>query len=368
MRRIAATTTAQDVALALALFGLKLMTLVTGIQPGAGAISYVVLPLWTLPLAWRRTRPADVAVAVSAAALLELAIGGYRDSIVALACFVIVPYSVAAYRSSTRELVLGIAAILPAGIASALAQGGGTLANVAGAMFLLSAAVLAGLWVRQLRLRAEMLERVGEERIHAALAEERARIARDLHDEVAHAMSVIAVQADAAEGALAHDPALVRSPLVAIRATARDALGDMRRVLGALRGDSEVSTAPEPGLARLDALVEQTRVGGLAVDVAVEGEPKPLPAALDVAAYRVVQEALTNVRKHSGARRVRIVLRFDANSIAIEVADDGDGSGSGGGSGKGLAGIRERVTVLGGQLVAAPGPRGFVLRAMLPLG
>jgi signal transduction histidine kinase len=304
---------------------------------------------------------------VSAAALLEPAIGGYRDSIVALACFVIVPYSVAAYRSSARELIVGLAAIVSAGIASAFAQGGDVVANLAGATFLLSASVLAGLWVRQLRLRAEALARVGEERIHAALAEERARIARDLHDEVAHAMSVIAVQADAAEGALARDPALVRSPLVAIRATARDALGDMRRVLGALRDDGEVSTAP-PGLARLDALVEQTRVGGLAVDVTVQGEPKSLPGALDVAAYRVVQEALTNVRKHSGARSVRIALRFDASSIAIEVADDGDGSGSGGGSGKGLAGIRERVTVLGGQLVAAPGPHGFVLRAVLPLG
>jgi len=367
VRKTGAISTA-DVTLAVGLFCIKFVTLVAGIQESAGPISYVVLPLWTLSLAWRRVHPARVAAAVSAAALLELAIGGYRDSIVALACFVIVPYSLAAHRKSKWELFEGLAVFVPAGIASALAQGGGAVANVAGAALVLGGALLAGLWVRQLRLRAEMLEQLGEDRVHTAVAEERARIARDLHDEVAHAMSVIAVQADAAEGALAHDPHLVRTPLVAIRDTARAALGDMRRVLGALGGDGATpGEASEPGLARLDSLVEAARAGGLSVELSVEGEPRPLPAPLDVAAYRVVQEALTNVRKHSGAQRADVTVRYRDDTIHVEVVDDGDGSGPGGGSGKGLAGVRERVAVLGGHVEAGPGPRGFALHAVLPL-
>jgi signal transduction histidine kinase len=341
---------------------------VGGIQESAGPISYVVLPLWTLSLAWRRVQPAAVAVAVAAAALLELSIGGYRDSIVALACFVIVPYSLAAHHRSTRELLVGLAAFVPAGLVSALTQSGGAVANVAAAVFLLVGATLAGLWVRQLRLRAEMLERLGEDRVHAAVAEERARIARDLHDEVAHAMSVIAVQAEAADGALEHDPELVRRPLVAIRDTARVALTDMRRVLGALGGSEAADDAPQPGLARLGSLVETARAAGLSVSLSVDGEPRRLPAPLDVAAYRVVQEALTNVRKHSGARHVDVIVRYRDEAVHVEVVDDGDGSGPGGGSGKGLAGVRERVAVLGGHVVAGPGPGGFALRAVLPLG
>ncbi len=366
MRKIAGLPAA-DVALAVGLFVIKLATLVGGIQESAGPISYVLLPLWTLSLAWRRVHPAAVAIAVAAAALLEVAIGGYRDSIVALACFVIVPYSLAAHHRTTRELVIGFAAFVPAGIISALVQSGGVVANVVAATFLLTGAVLAGLWVRQLRLRAEMLERLGEDRVHAAVAEERARIARDLHDEVAHAMSVIAVQAEAADGALAHDPELVRKPLVAIRDTARVALGDMRRVLGALGGGDAADDAPQPSLTRLDSLVETARAGGLSVQLSVDGEPRRLPAPLDVAAYRVVQEALTNVRKHSGARRVDVIVRYREEAVHVEVVDDGDGSGPGGGSGKGLAGVHERVAVLGGHVVAGPGPRGFALRAVLPL-
>jgi signal transduction histidine kinase len=366
VRKLAGPT-ASDIALAVGLFVIKLVTLVGGIQESAGPISYVVLPLWTLSLAWRRVHPAAVAVAVAAAAVLEMSIGGYRDSIVALACYVIVPYSLGAHHKSTRELLVGLAVFVPVGVGSTLVQGGATVANVAAGVFLLTGALLAGLWVRQLRLRAEMLEQLGEDRVHAAVAEERARIARDLHDEVAHAMSVIAVQAEAADGALAHDPELVRTPLVAIRDTARSALGDMRRVLGALGGGEAPDEASQPGLARLDSLVETARAGGLSVALSVDGEPRSLPAPLDVAAYRVVQEALTNVRKHSGARRVEVVVRYRDEAVHVEVVDDGDGSGPGGGSGKGLAGIRERVGVLGGHVVAGPGPGGFALRAVLPL-
>jgi signal transduction histidine kinase len=228
--------------------------------------------------------------------------------------------------------------------------------------------------VRQQRLRAEALEQLAvelererEERARAAVAEERTRIARELHDEVAHAMSVIAVQADAAEGALAHDPALVQRPLVAIRETAREALADMRRVLGALRGDEQAELAPEPGLARAGALLEHARAGGLEVELRVEGEPAPLPPALDLTAYRVLQEGLTNVRRHAAARRVEVVLRYNRDAVGVEVVDDGGGPGSGSGGGRGMAGIRERVALLGGEFVAGPRARGFALKVTLPL-
>lgn len=246
-------------------------------------------------------------------------------------------------------------------------------ANVFGNTALVVVPFFAGLALREQRLRARAMEELARrldrerhERARTAVAEERERIARELHDEIAHAMSVIAVQADAAEGALSTDPALVRAPLVAIRDTARSALDDMRRVLGILRNEP-AELAPATGLARINDLLAQVRAAGLAVDLRVEGEPSPLPPALDVAAYRVVQEGLTNVRKHSGADRADVVLRYRQNLVEVEVLDAGEGSGGGEGSGHGLAGIRERTAILGGEFVAGPRERGFALKVSLPL-
>ena len=363
-----------DALLALALLAIRVGTLAAGLQPGAGWVSYALAPVWTLPLAWRSRFPLAVAVVVVAADTAEIAVGGYHDSVPALLALLLVQYSLGAHAASTRRLVAGVAVVLGYScwiwIGLQHVRSWSLLGNVVIAV----APVLAGLWVRQLRLRAETLRRLAdqlarerEEQARTAVAEERSRIARELHDEVAHAMSVIAVQADAAEGALAHDPSLVQRPLVAIRDTARGALADMRRVLGALHGDEPADLAPEPGLARAGTLIEQARQAGLDVDLRVEGEPMPLPPALDLAAYRVLQEGLTNARKHAAASRVEVVLRYRAGEIAVEVSDDGDGSGPGGGSGRGLAGIRERVALLGGEFVAGPRARGFALRVTLPL-
>jgi signal transduction histidine kinase len=363
-----------DLALAVALLALKLATLVSGLQPGSGAVSYVAAFGLTLPLACRSRWPVAVAVVTSGTAAAEVAVGGYHNSVVALAAWLIVSYSLGAYAPSTWRLVVGFAVTAASGGWVAVDQGPVTLWNMVAVAGLLVAPLLAGLWVRQLRLRAQTLERLAaqlererDERARAAVVGERARIARELHDELAHAMSVIAVQADAAEGALARDPALVESPLLAIRETARGALADMRRVLGALRGDEPLELAPEPGLARIGALFEQTQALGLQVDLKTEGEPTPLPPALDVAAYRVVQEGLTNVRKHAAAKRVEVVIRYSRDSVGVEVRDDGNGSGQGGGTGLGLAGIRERVAVLGGEFIAGPRAGGFVLCVTLPL-
>lgn len=363
-----------DVALAAALLSVKLATLATGIQSGGGSWSYAAAVLWTVPLAWRSRYPVAVAFAVAVPLAGESTIAGYHDSVVALAAIMIVPFSLGAHARSTRALLAGLTVFAAAGIWDTAQQGSVHATGLLGDAAVLLGPLFAGLWVRQQRLRAMALEQLAaqsererEEQARSAVAEERTRIARELHDEIAHAMSVIAVQADAAEGALARDPALVERPLLAIRETARDALGDMRRVLGALRGDEQAELAPEPGLARLGALLEQTRTAGLEVELQIDGEPQPLPPPLDHAAFRVLQEGLTNVRKHSGARRVEVVIRYGSDAVGVEVVDDGDGSRGGGGAGRGLVGIRERVALLGGEFVAGPRASGFALRVTLPL-
>jgi signal transduction histidine kinase len=364
---------AVDVALAAVLLTVKLATLASGIQPGPWAM-YAFLPFWTLPFAWRRRYPVAVAVVISATGVAEYATAGYHNSVIALLAWVLVPYSIGAYASGIRRIVLATAIAGAGGLAVGIAHGPRTLWNIVALLFLLAAPLLAGLWVRQLRMRTAMLEQLArqlererEERARTAVAEERARIARELHDEVAHAMSVIALQADAAEGALPRDPALVERPLLAIRQTARDALSDMRRVLGVLGSGEAGDLQPEPGLARMGALIEQTRAAGLQVDLRIEGEPSPLPPPLDLAAYRVLQEGLTNVRKHAAATHADVLIRYERNAIAVEVVDDGSGCGVGRGTGRGLAGLRERIALLGGDFVAGPRQRGFALRVTLPL-
>lgn len=285
-----------DVLLASVLFAIKLATIAAGVQPGPAAL-YASLPFWTLPFAFRRRYPVTVAALVAATGAIEYVTVGYHDSVVSLFAWVFVAYNNGAHIPRLRRLSIAMAMSGAAGLSVGIAHGPRTLWNIVALVFLLVAPLLAGLWVRQLRLRAVMLEQLAqqlererEERARSAVAEERARIARELHDEVAHAMSVIAVQADAAEGALATDPALVERPLVAIRETARAALADMRRVLGGLRSGEDAELAPGPGLERIGVLVQQARADGLEVDLRIEGEPAPLPQSLDLAAYRVLQE------------------------------------------------------------------------------
>lgn len=368
-----------DVVLAATLLALKLLILAFGLQEGAGLVSYLIAPAWTLPLAARSRNPIAVALIVTGSAALEAGIGGNHNSIVSLVALVLVHYSLGAHSATVRRLLAGLAPVLAIDVWVALGLEELNLQGLAGVGALVAAAILGGLWVRQLRLRAQalellalQLEREREERARTAVAVERARIARELHDEVAHAMSVIAVQADAAEGALAHDPALVQRPLVAIRETARSALNDMRRLLGALRDDDLAELLPGPGLARIGSLLEQARSTGLQVDVRIEGEPCPLPPALDLAAYRVLQEGLTNVRKHACARSAEVLIRYELDAIGVEVTDGGASAGEGrpigSGAGHGLMGIRERVVLLGGEFVAGPRANGFALRVTLPLG
>jgi signal transduction histidine kinase len=215
--------------------------------------------------------------------------------------------------------------------------------------------------------RALELEAERETSIQSALAEERGRIARELHDIVAHALSVIVVQAGAADDVFEHDPARARGPIRAIDTAARAALADLRRVLGILQDPAEYE--PQPGLDQLDRLIDQIRATGLHVSLEVEGSPRPLSAAVELSAFRIVQEALTNSLKHAAAEHVRVRIRY-GDKLELEIRDDGagDGNAASGTAGSGLIGMRERVALLGGVLAAGATPGGgYRVAAEIPI-
>ncbi|ACU74948.1 histidine kinase [Catenulispora acidiphila DSM 44928] len=227
-------------------------------------------------------------------------------------------------------------------------------------------------YLHQLHARAADLERERDQQAALAVAAERGRISREMHDVVAHGLSLIVIQAQGADAALDNRPADTRSALRAIVRTGRDSLADMRRVLAAL-GEVEDAWHPQPGLAQLPGLLEQVRTAGTAVRLRVAGTPAALPSAVDLSAYRIVQEALTNVMKHAGAgASADVVVEYSDTEIAVEVGDDGripnGHAGPGVGGGNGLRGMDRRVQLLGGRLSAEPeAGGGFRVRATLPI-
>ena len=217
--------------------------------------------------------------------------------------------------------------------------------------------------------RAAQAEREREAAARLAVAEERARIARELHDVVAHAVSVMVLQAGAVRHGLSDTLAADRDALRAVEQVGRTALAEMRRLLAAMRSDEdEADLMPQPGLDRLPSLSEQMGRAGLPVRLQVNGERAPLPHALDLSAYRIVQEGLTNALKHSRAKQAEVTVNYGPSDLQLEVRDDGVGAGSSNGRGHGLVGIRERVKIYGGEMAAGPAPTGgFLLSARLPL-
>jgi signal transduction histidine kinase len=216
--------------------------------------------------------------------------------------------------------------------------------------------------------RAVELERDHEQRAQAAAAAERRRIARELHDVIAHSVSVMTVQAGAARMQLPSHPDRAMPPLLAVEETGRQALAELRRLLGILRDDAAPALAPQPGLTDLPTLAEAMHRAGVEVDVKVVGRPRPLPPSLDLTAYRIVQEALTNTLKHAEPARASIVVSYDPDALRLEITDDGHTSRSAEGSGHGLLGMRERVNLFGGQMDAGPGgDGGYSVSVRLPL-
>ena len=226
--------------------------------------------------------------------------------------------------------------------------------------------------------RARQLAETRDEEARRRVAEERVRIARDLHDSVAHSMASISVQAGVGAHVLDERPEDARAALLAIKHASRDALAELRATLSMLRSSEAASREPAAGLDRLASLVESSRAAGLPVEVVIEGDARPLPPAVDMAAFRIVQESLTNVIRHAGPARATVAVRHGNDGLEVEVTDDGqgavDGNGDGtgdakgGGGGHGLAGMRERVAVLGGELYTGPGRGGgYRVRARFPL-
>ena len=222
---------------------------------------------------------------------------------------------------------------------------------------------------KEARDRAERAEWERELRARAAVAEERTRIARELHDIVGHSVSVMTVQAAGVRRLLGEDQEREREALLAIEETGRAALTEMRRLVGVLRrADDQPSLVPQPSLEHVTKLVEQTRDAGLPTELRIEGETTELPQGIDLTAYRLVQEGLTNALKHANATRAEVVVRYSDGTVELVVRDDGTGDGAGEGGGHGLVGIRERVAVYGGELFAGPRAEGgFELRARLPV-
>jgi signal transduction histidine kinase len=217
--------------------------------------------------------------------------------------------------------------------------------------------------------RAERAERERETAARTAVSEERARIARELHDVVAHSVSVMVLQAGAVRRLLRDEQVREREALDTVERTGREALLELRRLLGVLRTPDEgAELAPQPGLAELPALVARTEAAGLPVSVRVHGKPAPLPPGIDLSAYRIVQEALTNTLKHAGPSHAEVEIRYEANAVEIEVTDDGRGPGGTNGHGHGLVGMRERALLYGGDLSAGAGDGGgYTVRARLPI-
>jgi signal transduction histidine kinase len=219
----------------------------------------------------------------------------------------------------------------------------------------------------QAEARALAAERERESAARVAVAEERARINRELHDIVAHAMSVMVLQVGAVRHRLPDSLSEDKDALMTVEETGRGALTEMRRLLGVIQEDG-ANLSPQPGLARLGDLVEEVGLAGLSARLHIIGEPAHLPQALDLSAYRIIQEGLTNSLRHSGARCADVTVRYSSRELQLEVRDDGLGSTTSDGLGRGLVGIRERVKIYGGDMSAGTGPNGgYLLMVRLPI-
>jgi signal transduction histidine kinase len=384
LRRLRANPRWFDSALALAAAGLSTAFFVvhpadSGLPRGTFVLGCGLVLLHTLPLAARRQFPLAVLATSVASGLAFVALGLPPDIL-----WVAIPvavYSVAAYGDRWVSLA-GLVVAELGSVANQLTPGRFQAPTVVSNALFIAAAWLLGhfvgvrrLYVLQLEDRTAELEQAREELARRAVTEERLRLARELHDVVAHAMSVIAVQSGVGAHVADTQPKEAARALGAIEATSRAALEELRRLLGVLRQADEPrgDLAPVPGLADLEGLLAEVTKAGLAVKLQVNGTRPPLPAGVDLSAYRIVQEALTNVVKHAGSARAQVVVGYGDQDVTVEIIDDGRGavtsvSDGRAGTGHGLIGMRERVAAFGGELEV--GPRaggGFRVAARLPL-
>jgi signal transduction histidine kinase len=369
-----------DLAAAAALFGLGVIDLAAGDYAGPQAGNAAFLAAVAVPVAWRRRYPVPVLAVVTAGSAVWSSLWyltvqpPYVPFIATLLCF----YAAAAAAASLGPL-LGVAAFgLAAETVAVLA--GRSLSNSAPAWILYALTVVLGRVVhRQRALSAALAERTRsleterEETARLAVALERARIARELHDVITHNVSVIVVQAGVEHRLLGDQETVTESTrqvLATIEETGRDTLVELRRLLGVLRrSDDRLALAPPPTLRRLEDLVLQMRQAGLRVDLRTEGTRVDLPAGVELSAYRIVQEALTNVLRHASTAHAQVTLGFGARALRMDITDDGRGPVGDGAGGHGLTGMRERVALHGGTFTAgAAANGGYTVGVELPLG
>jgi signal transduction histidine kinase len=403
VKRLAAWATGlpprtQDLALALALAVYNVASLIPEArQLEFPYVAFLLVVLQALPLTWRRRWPVAVFFAIGIPRTIYDQSGWSFDPLPLASA---IAYYTIMDRCPTRVRVV-ISALLVFGIVRSQMLPGHTEPYdffvvvlqfaVAGTLGILSRTRRA--YLQAVETRAEHAEAERDRQVALAAAEERTRIARELHDVVAHHVSLMAVQSEAAAALLPARPAEAGKAVEIIGQTAREALTELRRLLGVLRGPADASgraaTAPAPSISELDEVLAPVRQAGIAVDLRVEGSPSKLPPGVDLTAYRIVQEALTNTIKHSGADKAMVIVRYEPGYVTVSVTDTGDGAvavtlarpaGSGragstdGGrarpapsGGFGLAGIAERVASCGGSLTVGPGAAGgFAVTARLP--
>jgi signal transduction histidine kinase len=343
---------------------------------GGRAVHSLLAVLITVPLLVRRRHALLVLVTVVAASWLQLELGGELGQ--PFFALLLALYAVGAHTGSPQTYAGPVLiAVVIVGLDVPRLVAGEPLDEVVPVWFVLAGTWGFGRWMRRrgvetavLAARAEIAEREREEQAARAVAEERARIARELHDLVAHSMGVIVIQSQGAQRTLDTNPERVRESLRAIETTSRDGLSELRRLLGLLTDpDTEDADGPQPSLDRLEDLVAQVREAGLPIELTIEAEPPQLAPGVQLAAYRIVQEALTNTLKHAGSARACVTVQFANGHLEVEVTDDGAGPRSTTSPGHGLVGMRERVALYGGALEAGGRPDGgYRVHARLPVG
>ena len=362
---------AADLILAVAVAAVGIKSALPAHESTSRSAPVAVALLGTLPIAMRRVYPRLAFVVVVVAAVIgAVAYDSYWP-----AGAVVVFYTVAAHLERRVALIFGSTALVALGLAIASVGSSGWQSTLT----LLRLAPFAGAWIlgdnlrtrraylRALEERAAQLEREQEANARRAAAEEQTRIAREVHDIVAHNLSVIVVQSTAADAVFESQPDEAHRAVRTIEATARRALDELRRVLGVVRGDGEADLTPQPGLAAIEALADNVRAAGLEVGVQVAGSPRDLPPAFQLSVYRIVQEALTNTLRHAHASHATVSLGFDPGAVTVEIVDDGVAT-PGNGAGRGLLGMRERAALFGGTVEAGPvGDGGYRVAARLPL-
>jgi signal transduction histidine kinase len=345
---------------------------------GGRPLNALVAALYTLPILLASRWPLGAFTVVVGASALDVALGGHGGT--QWFALLLVVYALGRYAGPRASAIaLAALALLVLAVDIPRLQDGDPIDEVLPGWFILAGTWGLGRWtarrrreVVELATRAEVLARDQEESARAAVALERARIARELHDLVAHALAVVVLQAQAAQRVLDTDRSAARQALLAVERTGREGLTELRRMLDILVVDVPPEDLdPAPGLGQLDALADRVRQAGVPVTVSVVGEPRPLPAAVDLSAYRIVQEALTNVLKHAEHATAAVGIRYRSDEVELSVHDDGAGNGAGrvasDGAGRGLINMRERAHLFGGRFEAGARPQGgFAVTAVLP--